>query len=126
MYYRGIRIGIWVAIFFSLSFPITLYAASPLSITPKLSADWRRDTNFYLAQDIEREVDTYSLHPGIGVGLETAKTTLMLDWLTNSGYEYPVAWVALEESENDPVQFLLYLITALEKIKKDLVFSWQI
>src|SRR4030067_992847 len=42
------------------------------------------------------------------------KTTLVTEWL--SGVEYPVAWLSLDESDNDPARFLAYLIAALRQI----------
>ena len=67
-----------------------------------------------LSQGISNKLTLISAPTGYG------KTTLMLDWLANSECEYPVAWVALEESENDPIQFLLYLVAALERINTDI------
>jgi hypothetical protein len=64
---RGIRIGLWVTVIISLSFPITLCAAPKLNIKPKFSASWRADSNFYYAQDTERDVYTYTLQPGVEV-----------------------------------------------------------
>lgn len=40
------------------------------------------------------------------------KTTLLSGWAEKCAY--PVAWVSLDESDNDPASFLMYLITALE------------
>ena len=42
------------------------------------------------------------------------KTTLVSSWLRETGI--PSAWLSLEESDNDPVRFLQYLLTALQKI----------
>jgi len=42
------------------------------------------------------------------------KTTLVSSWLRESGV--PSAWLSLEESDNDPVRFLQYLLTALQEI----------
>ncbi len=42
------------------------------------------------------------------------KTTLISEWISAS--QRPVAWVSLEEGDNDPVQFLRYLIAALQQI----------
>src|SRR5918994_5368463 len=45
------------------------------------------------------------------------KTTLLADWSQRS--ELPVAWVSLDERDDDPARFLLYLITAIETIHED-------
>ncbi len=42
------------------------------------------------------------------------KTTLAADWVCTLARE--VAWISLDESDNDPVQFLSYLIAALQSI----------
>lgn len=43
------------------------------------------------------------------------KTTLLGEWVRQRGL--PVAWISLDEGDNDPVRFLAYLITALRTIK---------
>lgn len=43
------------------------------------------------------------------------KTTLVSEWITSCGK--PVAWISLDEGDNDPVRFLSYLIAALQTIK---------
>ncbi|HSB66510.1 MAG TPA: LuxR C-terminal-related transcriptional regulator [Anaerolineales bacterium] len=42
------------------------------------------------------------------------KTTLVSNWLRETGV--PCAWLSLEESDNDPVRFMQYLLTALQMI----------
>ena len=42
------------------------------------------------------------------------KTTLLSDWLSQTGR--PVAWLSLDEGDNDPTRFLAYLIVALQRI----------
>jgi LuxR family maltose regulon positive regulatory protein len=42
------------------------------------------------------------------------KTTLVAEWL--SGMERPVAWLSLDEEDNDPVRFSAYLIAALQTV----------
>src|SRR5512136_2945620 len=42
------------------------------------------------------------------------KTTLVSSWLRETGI--PSAWLSLEDSDNDPVRFLQYLLTALQLI----------
>lgn len=45
------------------------------------------------------------------------KTTLVSEWLTSSSQ--PVAWLSLEEADNDPLRFLSYFIASLQTIEKD-------
>jgi LuxR family maltose regulon positive regulatory protein len=42
------------------------------------------------------------------------KTTLVSEWL--AGCRRPVAWLSLDEGDNDPTRFLTYMITALQTI----------
>jgi LuxR family transcriptional regulator, maltose regulon positive regulatory protein len=42
------------------------------------------------------------------------KTTLVRDWISN--IRRPVAWLSLDDGDNDPVLFLEYLVAALRKI----------
>ncbi len=42
------------------------------------------------------------------------KTTLVSEWL--AGCERPVAWLSLDEDDNDPTRFLTYLIAALQTL----------
>ena len=42
------------------------------------------------------------------------KTTLVSEWVAVC--ERPVAWLSLDEGDNDPTQFLIYLIAALQTI----------
>ncbi len=46
------------------------------------------------------------------------KTTLLSEWISQS--DTPVAWVSLDEGDNDPVQFLAYFIAALQTIEKSI------
>jgi LuxR family maltose regulon positive regulatory protein len=42
------------------------------------------------------------------------KTTLVTEWL--AGGERPVAWLSLDEEDNDPARFLAYVVAALQRI----------
>ena len=42
------------------------------------------------------------------------KTTLVSEWL--AGCQRPVAWLSLDEGDNDPTRFLIYLVSALRTI----------
>ncbi len=43
------------------------------------------------------------------------KTTLVSEWVAGCGS--PVAWLSLDEGDNDPVRFISYLVAALQSIK---------
>ncbi len=42
------------------------------------------------------------------------KTTLVTEWLDEA--ERPFTWLSLDESDNDPVRFITYLVAALQRI----------
>jgi len=42
------------------------------------------------------------------------KTTLVSEWIASCGK--PVAWLSLDEGDNDPIRFLTYLVAALQTI----------
>jgi LuxR family transcriptional regulator, maltose regulon positive regulatory protein len=42
------------------------------------------------------------------------KTTLVSEWL--AGCERPAAWLSLDEGDNDPARFLMYLVAAVQTI----------
>ncbi len=42
------------------------------------------------------------------------KTTLVSEWVADG--QHPVAWLSLDEGDNDPIRFLTYLVAALQKI----------
>lgn len=56
----------------------------------------------------DRKLTVISAPAGFG------KTTLISEWVAGCGR--PVAWLSLDEGDNDPVRFLTYLIAALRTI----------
>jgi len=44
------------------------------------------------------------------------KTTLVSAWITQVELRSSVAWISLDEGDNDPIRFLSYLIAALQQI----------
>src|SRR5512134_2230753 len=42
------------------------------------------------------------------------KTTLVSEWI--AGCERPVAWLSLDEGDNDPTHFLIYFVAALQTL----------
>jgi LuxR family maltose regulon positive regulatory protein len=61
---------------------------------------------------LDRKLTLISAPAGFG------KTTLLSEWV--SGWEQPVAWVSLDEGDNDPSRFLAYLIAALQTIEANI------
>jgi LuxR family transcriptional regulator, maltose regulon positive regulatory protein len=68
-----------------------------------------------LAEGINRKLTLISAPAGFG------KTTLLSEWrMLHLGAERPLAWVSLEEPDNDPTRFLSYLVAALQTIEADI------
>ncbi len=61
-----------------------------------------------LNEGLERKLTLISAPAGFG------KTTLVSEWL--AGCQRPVAWLSLDEGDNDPTRFLTYLVAALQTI----------
>jgi LuxR family maltose regulon positive regulatory protein len=67
-----------------------------------------------LSEGLSEKLTLISASSGYG------KTTLMAEWLSGRGKDYPIAWVSLDEGDNDPVRFLYYLIAAFQNIQDGL------
>jgi LuxR family maltose regulon positive regulatory protein len=61
-----------------------------------------------LSREVRPRLTLVSAPPGFG------KTTLLAAWLAETSAERPVAWVSLEESEQEPGSFWTYVVTALD------------
>jgi LuxR family maltose regulon positive regulatory protein len=61
---------------------------------------------------LHRKLTLISAPAGFG------KTTLVSEWV--QGIERPVAWLSLDEGENDSTRFLTYLVAALQTIAPEL------
>jgi LuxR family transcriptional regulator, maltose regulon positive regulatory protein len=63
-----------------------------------------------LDEGARRSLTTISAPAGFG------KTTLLSAWCRRS--ELPVAWLSLDEGDNDPLRFVSYLIAAIETVRE--------
>ena len=61
-----------------------------------------------LNEGLHRKLTLISAPAGFG------KTTLVSAWV--AGCDRPVAWLSLDEGDNDPTRFLTYLVAALQTI----------
>src|SRR3970040_154662 len=61
-----------------------------------------------LNEGLHRKLTLISAPAGFG------KTTLVSEWV--AGCERPVAWLSLDEGDNDPTRFLTYLVAALQTL----------
>src|SRR5512134_338592 len=46
------------------------------------------------------------------------KTTLLSDWIPQS--HHCVTWLSLDEGDNDPIRFWVYIVAALQKFRSNL------
>src|SRR5215207_8027088 len=79
---------------------------------PRPKVVLRRDLVEQLNEGLYRKLTLVSAPAGFG------KTTLMSEWV--SGCERPTAWLSLDEGDNDPNRFLVYLIKALQTIEANI------
>ena len=89
----------------------------PLLETKLYRPDWSADR-------VSRPRLIDRIHPQRKLTLVSApagfgKTTLLAEWIA-AVHTRPVAWVSLDQSDNDPAVFWSYLITALQKIQPEL------
>src|SRR3712207_2999054 len=83
----------------------------PSQARPKLVA--RPHLTEKLEREPARKLTLISAPAGFG------KTTLLVEWLRErSGDEGSVAWLSLDEGDNDPTRFLSYLVAALQAIEE--------
>jgi ATP/maltotriose-dependent transcriptional regulator MalT len=68
-----------------------------------------------LERDAGRKLTLISAPAGFG------KTTLLVEWSREvAGDEGSVAWLSLDEGDNDPTRFLTYLVAALRSVEEDI------
>ncbi|GHP00986.1 LuxR family transcriptional regulator [Reticulibacter mediterranei] len=82
---------------------------------PRLRSSLVHRNRLYRLLDggLERKLTLISAPAGFG------KTTLVGQWLSERN-TFPVAWLSLDEGDNDPVRFWRYLITACQTMQPDL------
>ena len=62
-----------------------------------------------LEEGMGRKLTLISAPAGFG------KTTLLSEWrMLHLSSEWPLAWVSLDEGDNDPARFLSYFVAALQ------------
>ncbi len=47
------------------------------------------------------------------------KTTIICEWIAASEPTRPYGWVSLDDGDNDPVRFLIYLVSAIQKVNPE-------
>ena len=68
-----------------------------------------------LNEGIHKKLSLISTPAGFG------KTTLLGEWLAS--FSRPVAWLSLDEADNDLTRFFSYLIAALQTVSEDIGIS---
>jgi LuxR family maltose regulon positive regulatory protein len=53
------------------------------------------------------------------------KTTLIREWMAASDHKRPFGWLSLDDGDNDPTRFLIYLVCAIQKVNEKLGQSIQ-
>jgi LuxR family maltose regulon positive regulatory protein len=87
--------------------------ATKISVPPSRAVLVRRERLFErLDAGLQRKLTVLSAPAGFG------KTTLLSHWVEQQ--ERPLAWVALDEQDNDPHRFLTYLAHSLQSAVPDL------
>ncbi len=91
--------------------------STPILLTTKLNTPYlkanlipRRALHKRLIESLDNGTGLFLVSAPAGYG----KTTLVNEWLNKS--PIPYSWLSLDKKDNDPVQFLTYLITAFRKI----------
>ena len=93
-----------------MSFPLLTTKLYMPPIRPELVP--RPQLMKQLNEGLHRKLVLISAPAGFG------KTTLISTWIRYSGI--PVAWISLDEGDNDPARFLAYLVAALRTLKEDI------
>ena len=100
--------GRFVRVFYNRSMPMPILATK-LYIPPHRSNVVIRPRLFERLDDaLHSRLTIVSAPAGFG------KTTLVSEWV--AGCERPVAWLSLDNTDNDPARFLTYLIAALQTV----------
>jgi ATP/maltotriose-dependent transcriptional regulator MalT len=92
--------------------PLLSTKLHPSQVRPQLVARPRLIES--LIRDPGRRLTLLSAPAGFG------KTTLLNEWIrSHTGDGHSVAWVSLDEGDNDPVRFLSYLVAAFKRTAEE-------
>lgn len=94
---------------YTCSMTISLLATKLYIPPPRPKIVLRPRLIVQLNEGLHREVTLISAPAGFG------KTTLVSEWVADC--QRPVAWLSLDEGDNDPTRFLTYFIAALQTIE---------
>jgi ATP/maltotriose-dependent transcriptional regulator MalT len=92
----------------SLLLATKLYRPPPRSgLVPRLRRTAR------LSEGLAKPLTLVAAPTGFG------KTTVVSEWIAG-GQPSPIAWVSLDEDDNDPTRFFTYLVAALQNLQSDI------
>ena len=132
---QGIARFFWVMMplcAFVLALPGLLFADAKFKIKPMFSVSGRYDSNFYYAEEEEREVYTFLLEPGVLLGMETPKlkadVTLILEaYFYEDKNDVPEgSKAASDENYVGPLALLDLVYQPVERLKLGLKDSFYI
>ena len=72
--------GLLVVVLVAVFSPLKAVSGDRFIVKPKVSGEWRVDSNYYKEETDEREVHSYIFRPGIELGYMTAKSLVALDY----------------------------------------------
>lgn len=81
----GLRVCLLVLFLLAANFSIGL-AATNITIKPMVTLTGHYDDNFYKDEDVERDVYTYVVRPGVKMGIDTAKSRTDIDYTFGAYY----------------------------------------
>jgi LuxR family maltose regulon positive regulatory protein len=81
---------------------------------PPARPDAQRVSRPRLIERLERGLDSGCKLTLISAPAGFGKTTLVTEWLNSA--EHPFTWLSLDENDNDPARFLMYVVAALQGI----------
>ena len=92
-----------------LFFPNNGFAEAKFNLTPMFSVYARSDSNFWKSEENERQVYTYTLQPGIGLGVETPKTKVDLTYFLEAFFYEDQDTVPAGERDADDDNYVGHL-----------------
>ncbi len=92
--------------------------ATKLYISPIQSSLVRRPR---LVQFLESGYGTGKRLTLVSAPAGFGKTTIIREWIKSTETGKPFGWLSLDDGDNDPVRFLIYLISAIEKVNPGIV-----
>src|SRR5512134_1705583 len=85
---------------------------------PPLHASLVRRTR--LVQVLEHGYQTGKRVTLVSAPAGFGKTTVIREWITATEPGKPFGWLSLDDGDNDPVRFLIYLVSAIQKVNAEI------